>query len=217
MGLREQKKEQTRNRLIQTAWELAASDRGFDKVTVAEIARAAEVSEATLFNYFRTKEDLFYAPLESFGDRLIEAVRERPAGTTPLAAARDFLMQSRGLLGQLDGNATEARSQLITTLRVISESPALLDREQRAFARYTEDLAALLTEEDGGDDPFTALVVAHAVVGVHRSLVGFVRQRVLGGTSLRRVAAEVREHGARSFALLDGGLGEYGARTTPDS
>ncbi|MFC7625176.1 TetR/AcrR family transcriptional regulator [Microlunatus sp. GCM10028923] len=212
MGLREQKKEQTRARLIETAWRLAG-DRGFDQIPVAEIARAAEVSEATLFNYFRTKEDLFYAPLESFGDRLIAAVRDRAVDTTPLAAARDFLLQSKGLLAPPDGNRTAARAQLETTLRVISESPALLDREQRAFARYTEDLAALLNEEDGGDDPFTAAVVAHAVVGVHRSLVGYVRERVLGGASLRRVADEVRDHGARSFELLEHGLGSYGART----
>lgn len=210
MGLREQKKEQTRARLIETAWRLA-SDRGFEQVTVAEIARAAEVSEATLFNYFRTKEDLFYAPLESFGDQLIAAVRDREAGTTPLAAARDFLLQSRGLLAQPDGNGTAAKAQLETTLRVISESPTLLDREQRAFARYTEDLAAVLNEEDGGDDPFTAAVVAHAVVGVHRSLVAYVRRRVLGGASLRRVADDVRDYGARSFDLLENGLGGYGA------
>ncbi|GAB3758553.1 TetR/AcrR family transcriptional regulator [Microlunatus parietis] len=216
MGLREQKKEQTRTRLIETAWRLA-SDRGFDQVTVAEIARAAEVSEATLFNYFRTKEDLFYAPLESFGDQLIEAVRERPAGTTPLAAARDFLLQSKGLLAQPEGNAAEARSQLETTLRVINESPTLLAREQRAFARYTEDLAGLLNEEDGGADPFTATVIAQAVVGVHRSLVGYVRQRVLGGASLRRVAGEVRDNGARSFDLLENGLGGYGVRDAADS
>jgi AcrR family transcriptional regulator len=210
VGLREQKKEQTRARLTETAWRLAG-ERGFERVTVAEIARTAEVSEATVFNYFRTKEDLFYAPLEAFGDRLIEAVRTRPTESSPLDAVRDFLLQSHGLLGPLEPNEDEARKQLRSTLRVISESPALLDREQQAFARYTADLAALLTEETGGGDPVVSAVVAHALIGVHRSLVGYVRQRVLAGAPLPRVAAEVRDHCRRSFSLLESGLGQYGA------
>jgi AcrR family transcriptional regulator len=208
VGLREQKKEQTRNRLIQTAWSLA-SDRGFDHVTVAEIAREAEVSEATLFNYFRTKEDLFYAPLESYGDQLIDAVRTRAGGTSALTAVRDFLLQDRGLLGPLEPNEKEARAQLQVRMRVINDSPSLLIREQRAFARYTEELAALLAAEDGGD-PVTAAVVGHALIGVHRSLVSHVRRRVLDGVSLRRIAAEVRDYGGRAFSLLESGLGRYG-------
>ena len=208
MGLREQKKEQTRNRLIGTAWSLAA-DRGFDHVTVAEIARAAEVSEATLFNYFRTKEDLFYAPLESYGDQLIDAVRTRPSGTSALAAVREFLQQDRGLLGPLEPSEAEALARLQIRMRVINDSPALLVREQRAFARYTEDLAALLAAEDGGD-PFTAAVVGHALIGVHRSLVGYVRRRALDGIPLRRIGEEVRDYGGRAFSLLESGLGRYG-------
>src|SRR4029450_4317992 len=72
MGLRERKKEQTRQLIAQTAWRLFA-DRGFDGVTVAEVARQAEVAVATVFNYFPTKEDLFYERLEAFEARLMEA------------------------------------------------------------------------------------------------------------------------------------------------
>lgn len=208
MGLREQKKEQTRNRLSATAWSLAA-DRGFDHVTVAEIARTAEVSEATLFNYFRTKEDLFYAPLESFGDQLVDAVRTRAGGTSALAAVRDFLLRDRGLLGPHEPSPKEALARLQTRMRVINDSPALLVREQRAFARYTEDLAGVLAAE-ADDDPVIAAVVAHALIGVHRSLVDLVRRQALAGVSLRRIAEHVREHGGRAFALLESGLERYG-------
>jgi AcrR family transcriptional regulator len=65
MGLRERKKEQTRQLIADRAWRLFA-EHGFDRVTVAEVAREAEVAEATVFNYFRTKEDLFYSRLEAF-------------------------------------------------------------------------------------------------------------------------------------------------------
>src|SRR5215213_6842530 len=97
MGLRERKKQQTRQRIQEGAIELFAA-RGFDKVPVAEIARAADVSEATVFNYFPTKEDLVYEGMEAFENALIDAVRDRPDGTSVLSAYRDFVLQPRGAL-----------------------------------------------------------------------------------------------------------------------
>src|ERR687887_78021 len=78
-GLRERKKQQRRQLIAETARRLFA-ERGFDRVTVAEIARAANVSEGTVFNYFPTKEDLFYDRMEVFESALLEAIREREAG-----------------------------------------------------------------------------------------------------------------------------------------
>jgi AcrR family transcriptional regulator len=85
VGLRERKKEQTRQSIAETAWRLFA-ERGYDRVSVAEIARAAGVAEATVFNYFPTKEDLFYSRLEAFGDQLVEAIGPRPPGSPPTSA-----------------------------------------------------------------------------------------------------------------------------------
>ena len=96
MGLRELKKEQTRQLIADTAWRLFA-DRGFDNVTVAEIAREAQVAEATVFNYFRSKEDLFYSRFEAFSARLADAVRDRDTGRA-LAAFRRALLEEGGLL-----------------------------------------------------------------------------------------------------------------------
>ena len=101
MGLRERKKEQTRQLIAETAWRLFA-ERGFDRVTVAEVAREAQVAEATVFNYFRTKEDLFYSRLEAYGARLVEAVAARAPGEPAVAAFRRFLLESDGgLLAQV--------------------------------------------------------------------------------------------------------------------
>src|SRR5215213_9281362 len=93
-GLRERKKQQTRQAIADTARRLF-SERGFDAVTVAEIARAADVAEKTVFNYFPTKEDLFYSRLEAFEEELLAAIRGRPGGESAIAAFRDFLMARR--------------------------------------------------------------------------------------------------------------------------
>ena len=79
MSLRERKKEQTRQLIADTARRLLA-ERGFDAVTVAEVAREADVSEKTVFNYFPTKEELFYSRLEAFEEELLQALTARAPG-----------------------------------------------------------------------------------------------------------------------------------------
>src|SRR3954466_7134018 len=107
-GLRERKKQRTRELIADTARRLFA-ERGFERVTVAEIAREAEVAEATVFNYFPTKEDLFYSRLAAFEDELLEALRRRPAGTSVAAAFAEFLLRSGGVLTMsTDGGDEEA-------------------------------------------------------------------------------------------------------------
>src|SRR5260370_36662289 len=79
LGLRERKKLRTRQLIAETARRMFV-ERGFDAVPVAAVARAAEVSEATVFNYFSTKEDLVYQGMEAFQPELLAPVRDRPAG-----------------------------------------------------------------------------------------------------------------------------------------
>src|SRR3954471_6981045 len=100
-GLRERKKQQTRESIAETARRLFG-ERGFERVTIAEIARAANVSEQTVFNYFPTKEDLVYWRLGTFEDELLAAIRERSPGESALTAFGRFLLEQRGLLGRPD-------------------------------------------------------------------------------------------------------------------
>src|SRR5262245_27740873 len=100
-GLRERKKQQTRRLIADTARRLFG-ERGFEAVTVAEVAREADVSEATVFNYFPTKEDLFYSGLEAFEEELLSAIRDRDAGESVIAAFRRFVLKPRGLLAEKD-------------------------------------------------------------------------------------------------------------------
>src|SRR5580765_1019753 len=140
-GLRERKKEATRLLITETARRLFA-ERGFEAVTVADVARAADVAPKTVFNYFPTKEDLFYSRLEAFEEELLEAVRTRAVGESVLHAFSRFLLAPRGVFARLEGDDSDtARERLRTMTRVVSESPALLAREWYVYDRYTETLA----------------------------------------------------------------------------
>jgi AcrR family transcriptional regulator len=212
MGLRELKKEQTRRLIAGTAWRLFA-DRGFDRVTVAEIARQAQVAEATVFNYFPSKEDLFYSRFETFSARLADAVRDRDPGEPALAAFRRALLEEGGLLAQAATGDQQVLARLRTVNRVIAESPALLAREQQAFARSAAGLAALLAAETGAPrDDLRPQVVANALLGLQRAMVDYVRGRVSAGEDLGGLAADVRRLTTEAFALLEQGLAGYDVR-----
>src|SRR5919197_4563042 len=119
LGLRERKKQRTRQLLADTARRLF-SERGFENVSIAEIARVADVSQATVFNYFPTKEDLVYGGLEAFEEGLFAAIRERSRGQTVLDAFRDYILAARGFLVEKD----EAKAQeLMAVTRMIAASP----------------------------------------------------------------------------------------------
>lgn len=209
MGLRELKKERTRQVIAETAWRLFA-DRGFERVAVSDVARAAEVSDATVFNYFRTKEDLFYFRFEQFEAELLGAVRDRPAGESALVAFRRALTQRGGLVDQVAAGDEQALDRLRTVNRIIAESPALQARERQALAHTTAALADVLVAEAGRNgDRVLALVAAHALMGVHRASIDFVRQRVLDNDHPEQLATDVRRVTRRACALLENGFADY--------
>jgi AcrR family transcriptional regulator len=210
-GLRERKKQQTREAIAAAARGLFA-DRGFESVTVADVARQAEVSPKTVFNYFPTKEDLFYSRRESFGQELIDAVRDRPAGETVIDAFRRFVLTPRGVLA-LPDNASDAVEHLASLLRVVLESPALLAREKQLLEEYSASLAGLIAEETGtAADDIEPRVVADALIAVHRSLIDYVRPRIVAREPLDELKRAFRRQGRRAFARLERGIGDYARR-----
>jgi AcrR family transcriptional regulator len=207
-GLRERKKERTRQTIAETARRLFA-ERGFEAVTVAEVARAADVSEGTVFNYFPSKEDLFYSQMESFEAALVDAVRDRPRGESVVAAFRRFVIERSGRLA-----AEEVADVIAGAARVVTASPALQAREREIVADATRALAAVLAGETGaraGD--VEPLVVAGALMGAHRALVDHVRASVAGGSRGRKLAADARSQARRAFGRLERGLADYDVKT----
>ncbi len=208
-GLRERKKLRTRQLIAETARGMFA-ERGFDAVPVTAIARAAEVSEATIYNYFPTKEDLVYQGMEAFENELLAAVRDRPAGESFVAAFGRFVLQPRGLLAAQDQDSARF---LTAVSKMIASSPALLTREREIFARYTASLAALIADDTGAEaGDLRPWAAAHALMGIHQSLIGFVRRRLTEGPAdPARLAHEVKASGRQALDLLEQGLGGYGA------
>jgi AcrR family transcriptional regulator len=206
-GLRERKKQQTRQLIFESARRLFA-ERGFDAVTVAEIARAADVSEVTVFNYFPNKEDLFYGGMQFFEEQLLEAVRTRPRGESAIKALRRRLLDSaNGLRGR------ERIDAILKAAATVSGSPSLVAREREIVERYTRQLAELLAEETGAAaDDVEPLAAAAALIGAHRAVVDHVRGRVIAGRRGDSLVEDARSATRRAFARLDRGLSAYAVR-----
>src|SRR5262245_3502862 len=128
-GLRERRKRLTRQTISDVATMLIA-ERGFDNVTVAEIAAAANVSKMTVFNYFPRKEDLVFDRQDEMIEFLERAVRERRPGESIAAALRrlvlDLLMQRHPLSGLRDGAHW--------FWDVVAASPTLVSRSREMLA-----------------------------------------------------------------------------------
>ncbi|MEV6494532.1 helix-turn-helix domain-containing protein [Actinoplanes sp. NPDC051633] len=201
MGLRELKKERTRRLISETAQRLFA-ERGFDAVRVAEVARAAEVSEASVFNFFPAKEDLFFAGLDDFGDRLVAAVRDREPGTPVLAACKREMLGGNAWLEAIDAGDATARERAQMVVRVLDGSPALQARERRALDR----IGAALARELGGS--LNDQVVAGAIIGLHAALIRLTRSLAADGTPGGLTAA-AHDQATEAFRLLEKGFGAY--------
>jgi AcrR family transcriptional regulator len=203
VGLREVKKQRTRQEIADTALRLFA-ERGFDHVTVAEVAEAAGVSEKTVFNYFPTKEDLFFDEVDEREAVLIAAVRDRkPGESIPAALHR----HQTGDCGRMCNAGVAAFA------RLIEESPALRAKELEIMARFTRVLAEALEEELGCSD-LDARIAASLLVGVHWQFFVTARKRALSGRHGPAAARRLRADLERAYELLEHGLGDLG---TPPS
>jgi AcrR family transcriptional regulator len=199
VGLREVKKLRTRREIADRAMQLFAQ-RGFDRVTVAEVAAAADVSEKTVYNYFPTKEDLFFDEVPAREEALVAAVRGRRAGESILAALRRLE----------DGECPRLCSPGFATFaRIIEESRALQAKELEVMARFVRVLAEAIQAELGIDER-DSRIAAGLLVSVHWQLFSAARKQALAGkhgpAAVRRLRADID----RAHQMLEHGLGELG-------
>ncbi|GLW67755.1 TetR family transcriptional regulator [Kitasatospora phosalacinea] len=193
MGLRETKKQQTRTAIADTALPLFLAH-GFDRVTVAEVARHAGVSTNTVFNYFPTKEDLFFDRQDEVERRLAALVDPLPPGTCcPAAAVRDDLCAALRRADPAIGLAPDAAA----FFRTVEASPALRAREREIGERAEAALAEALAPRTP-DAP----LLAGALTGLHRAVLRELRRRVLAGDPPPAIATDLTAAAVRAFAPL---------------
>ncbi|MFL4949525.1 TetR/AcrR family transcriptional regulator [Streptomyces sp. MMS24-I31] len=207
MGLRERKKRETALRIYRTAIALFVQ-RGFDNVSVQEIADAAEVSKMTVFNYFGSKEDLVLAPAkEHFGD-VARAVRERGPGESAVEAVRRQFLEMIEARDPSVGLNSEPLSRQVR--RLVADTPVLVERAFVSFQKATRGLAAILAEETG--DPMLATVAAAMLSSARNALIEEFHRRIAEGETPDEVAADATERAHRAFALAENGLRDYARR-----
>ena len=206
-GLRERKKERTRRLISTAAWRLFVA-RGFEQVTVADVAESAEVSEGTVFNYFRTKEGLVFDGMEGFYAAMLDEIRTRAAGESALTAFGRFMLRQPE-----EPRATDVGEVIAESARLIAASPLLLAREAEIVDTNAHLLANLLARETGADpaDP-EPLAAAQALMAVHRTLLFSIRRAAVAGErgqALTDVAANCTR---RALAVVGAGLQDYAIR-----
>ncbi len=203
LGLRERKKLEMRLLLRDVAIRLFA-ERGFDAVTVADIAAAASVSEKTVFNYFGTKEDLVVSGRAEAEESIVRAVRERPPGQSVLAAVRAQLL---ALAERVHSIPAERRA---LWRKVIKGSPSVLLRMHQMTFQQEQVLAAVLREESGADedDPTTSAIAGTIGVLQRLAFCGITGWPNGKKQSLAEITANIH----RTFDLFEQGLADYGVR-----
>jgi AcrR family transcriptional regulator len=206
-GARERRRQETRERIVDAAADLFA-ERGFDAVSVMEIAGRAGVVEKTVFNHFPVKEGLVFESDPPIRTALLAAVSRRPAGESVAAAAGNFVVSAVALLG-----SPEAADGVAAMARVVRGSRTLQIREREILGELTSALAGTVAEETGAvDGALEPWLAAHAVLGLYAALLELARDRVLAGATGPALAAELRRRGERGLALLQFGLAGYAKR-----
>jgi AcrR family transcriptional regulator len=203
-GLRERKKAQTRQDIARAAMALF-TERGFDAVTVAEVAEAADVSEKTVFNYFPAKEDLVFPDGERRFEALLESIRSLPSGASVVepfrAATYEFL----------DHVAHGPVEDIVARPRLVMASPALRDRLFVWWEQEAALLAPVIAEAVGErGDRLVSAVVARTLAWTHRVTFRAAFTRLLAGEDGKKVARDLRKQADEAYDLLEAGLRDYG-------
>lgn len=205
-GLRALKKLQTRENISRHATRLFL-ERGFDQVTIAEVAAAAQVAKMTVTNYFPRKEDLALDLHDVFVQLLAKAVRERERGESALAALLRAYLNGVAEQDPVIGFSGPEFA------RMIADSPALLARLREFHDDREKALAEVLAEETGTEpDDIAPRVAAAQLAAVHRLLFEETMRRTLDGESATEIARVISMNARHAFGALEPSLADYAVR-----
>ena len=201
-GLRERKKARTRQVIADAAARLFAQ-RGYERVAVADVARAAEVSEQTVYNYFQTKEQLVTDRDQLVQDELSRLIRTRAAGTTPAAAIREFVLDTVEGIRRIPAGQWRGELGYLAAI-----SPADRRRALEMSDRQATALAAAITETDAVA-PEIAKLRGIALASVFQIIITEAGRRTRQGQSQNQIADQLRP-------AIEAVLDDLDAWLTPD-
>jgi AcrR family transcriptional regulator len=195
-GLRERKKALTRELIADTAARLFA-ERGYENVAVGDVARAADVAQQTVYNYFPTKEHLVTDREQEIQEQLSLLIRARPSGSTPAAAIREFVLRIvagiRDIPPELwHGEIGYLAAISPTVHRLVLE---VIDRQARALAAVIGDTTAVTPE--------IARIHGIALAGVFEIIISEAGRRTRDGQSQTKIARELSRTIANVLDELD--------------
>jgi AcrR family transcriptional regulator len=200
-GLRERKKQRTRSLIADAAARLFA-ERGYEQVTVSDVARAADVSEQTVYNYFPAKENLVLDQDEALRDRLVQLVRDRPPGVSPAAAIREEA------LAFVDGIEPMPAEQVRGGLGSLAAvSPAVRRLSLEMTDRHAAAIAAAIMRAEPDANPLLVRMRANALAWVFQTITDETGRRCRAGQPPAVIAAELRPLIAAVIDDLDRWLG----------
>jgi AcrR family transcriptional regulator len=205
-GRRERKKAELRTRISEVATALFL-ERGFDAVSVSEVAEAADVARPTVFAHFARKEDLLFDRYPEAEALVVAAINDRPAGTSAVAALTDLLIRLAD-----EGHPLSAmRANFVRFWEVVAESRALQSRARELLDHLEQAIAAAMRTTGEPDPQLTAALMVAAYRTVHLESVRRLRsgeeaELVASDHRLRISAALARADGASNQAIApDGG------------
>jgi AcrR family transcriptional regulator len=205
-GLRERKKARTHQAISEVAIALFL-DRGYDAVSVAEIAAAAEVSKRTLFAYFPSKDELVLHRFADHQDEPARVVRDRPTGTAPLDALQAHLTSALARRDPISGLCDHPA--VVAFYRLVTGTPALAAAVVRYHDRSEDALAAALHEAAPGAPALTARLAAGQILVTLRALAHANQVRIAAGRTADWLAEAAATEADLAFDLLRSGLGPY--------
>lgn len=184
-------------------------ERGFEKVTIAEVAQAANVSVNTIFNYFKTKEELFFDRADELEEALSRIIAERRTGESAVDAMQRYFRE--GVTGKT--LLFHHSPRIARFLDTIDKSPSLRARQMLIVEQCEKRLAETLAKAAGKRRPDeTARAAAALLTALLWMLVQDFRARTLRGEPQTKARQAVRKLGERGLTLLRQGLGDYCTR-----
>ncbi|GCE24964.1 TetR family transcriptional regulator [Dictyobacter alpinus] len=207
-GRRERKKQQTREKIARVAMELFI-ERGFEQVIVTEVAEAADVSVNTVYNYFPTKEDLFFGLHQPMEASLAGMVRQREKGEPLLAFLRHLLLGSLEHMKAMPPPEQDVTRQQV--FRVMRESPTLQARGRQMTESVEEDLAHAFAEDMGTQlDAIVPRLVAQLILTLYARIFAEYQRRRVKGESSEEIHAGLSAMVMSGLALLEHGIDASG-------